>query len=421
MSIHKHDGPRGTRYEVRYRGVNGKERSKRFDTKKAAEAYERQQRTAVQRGDWTDPQASRITLAEWVDEWQRSTVHLTAKTRKTYADSMRLHVLPDVVGADGNVTFEGLGAIPLNKLTTGHLTDWIAALIRKPRRGGSGGDVKPLAPGTAHQAYRVLNVALNAAVAKERLGRNPLAGVKPPRVEQKEMRFLTEQEVALVADAVDPRYRALVLMGCLCGLRAGEMLALRWENVDMLTRTLRVVEQTDEMGGPGAVKPPKSEAGRRAVSMPRAVTEALAAHATLGEIDVDEVDGDDAAETQPDGTDDMPRPLRVVAANETGAATQRRTGLVFTAPEGGPIDLRVFRRRVWAKALTKAGIEGVRIHDMRHTAASLAIKAGADVKMIQSMLGHASAVVTLDRYGHLMPGQAEAVADRLDALMQAAG
>ena len=96
-------------------------------------------------------------------------------------------------------------------------------------------------------------------------------------------------------------------------------------------------------------------------------------------------------------------------------------GLVFTAPHGGMLDLNHFRRRTWDKAVKAAGLEPLRIHDMRHTAASLAIKAGADVKVIQRMLGHASAAMTLDRYGHLMPGQAEAVADRLDVLMGATG
>ena len=85
------------------------------------------------------------------------------------------------------------------------------------------------------------------------------------------------------------------------------------------------------------------------------------------------------------------------------------------------LDLNHFRRRTWDKAVKAAGLEPLRIHDMRHTAASLAIKAGADVKVIQRMLGHASAAMTLDRYGHLMPGQAEAVADRLDVLMGVTG
>ena len=83
-----------------------------------------------------------------------------------------------------------------------------------------------------------------------------------------------------------------------------------------------------------------------------------------------------------------------------------REGFVFTAPDGGHIEPDNFRSRVWTPAVAAAGLTPLRIHDLRHTTASLAIAAGADVKMLQTMLGHASAVMTLDRYGHLMPGRA---------------
>lgn len=96
-------------------------------------------------------------------------------------------------------------------------------------------------------------------------------------------------------------------------------------------------------------------------------------------------------------------------------AGRGRKGFVFTAPDGGHIDPDNFRSRVWTPAVAAAGLAPLRIHDLRHTTASLAIAAGADVKMLQTMLGHASAVMTLDRYGHLMPGRAQEVADRLDA------
>lgn len=89
-------------------------------------------------------------------------------------------------------------------------------------------------------------------------------------------------------------------------------------------------------------------------------------------------------------------------------------GLLFPAPEGGFLRRENFRKRVWAPAVTAAGVAPLRLHDLRHTCASLAIAAGADVKVLQRMLGHASAALTLDRYGHLMPGQARSVADRLD-------
>ena len=104
-----------------------------------------------------------------------------------------------------------------------------------------------------------------------------------------------------------------------------------------------------------------------------------------------------------------------------GYAQAGLDGLVITATEGQPIRLENFRRRDWAPACQRAGIEQLRIHDLRHTCASLAIAAGADVLVLQRMLGHASAAMTLDRYGHLMPGQAEEIARRLsDAAAEAA-
>ncbi len=95
-------------------------------------------------------------------------------------------------------------------------------------------------------------------------------------------------------------------------------------------------------------------------------------------------------------------------------------GLLFPAPEGGFLRPENFRTRVWLPAVQAAGVAPLRVHDLRHTCASLAIAAGADVKVLQRMLGHASAALTLDRYGHLMPGQARSVADRLDEMARRA-
>lgn len=97
-----------------------------------------------------------------------------------------------------------------------------------------------------------------------------------------------------------------------------------------------------------------------------------------------------------------------------------RDGFVFTSPGGGHLEPDNFRSRIWTPAVAAAGLAPLRIHDLRHTTASLAIAAGADVKLLQTMLGHASAVMTLDRYGHLMPGRARDVADRLDVLARSA-
>lgn len=142
------------RYEVRYRGPDGRERS--FRTRKAAEAYERDQRNLREHGGWADPRASRLTLAAWSHEWLRTIVHLRPSTRRIYEDNLRLHVLPS------------LGAVPLGKLTKTDLWRWLAEL--------SAGD---LAPASVHQAYRCRRRVLGAAVGGEVLVRNPPASSHP--------------------------------------------------------------------------------------------------------------------------------------------------------------------------------------------------------------------------------------------------
>jgi integrase len=229
------------------------------------------------------------------------------------------------------------------------------------------------------QAYRTLNRVLAAAVDDELLGRNPLRGVKPPRAKSVEMRFLTQGEVATLAAKIDARYRALVLVAAYTGLRAGELMGLRRRHLDLLRRTITVTEQVQYIGGRHQVLTPKTAAGKRSVAVPATVVRALEEH--------------------------------LAAYAEPGPE-----GLVFTAPEGGYLRLENFRKRVWQPAVAAAGVGRLRIHDMRHTCASLAIAAGADVKVLQGMLGHASAALTLDRYGHLFPGRAQSVAEKLDEM-----
>lgn len=354
------------RYEVRLRGTDGKERSRTFRTKKEAERYERSQQTAIEQGSWVDPRAGKVTLEAWAAEWQATVVHLRASTQRIYAVNLHNHILPE------------LGDIQLGRLTPSMLRAWLAGLTTKV-----GGHGARLAPGSVAQAYRTLNRLLVAAVDDELLGRNPLRGVKPPPTEPKPMRFLSHDEVASLAAAMDPSYRALVLVAAYTGLRAGELIGLRRKQVDLLRRTITVVEQVQYIGGRHLVLPPKTAGGRRSVAVPATVAAALEEHlATYAE----------------PGTE----------------------GLVFSAPEGGYLRLENFRSRAWLPAVATAGVGPLRIHDLRHTCASLAIAAGADIKVLQRMLGHASAALTLDRYGHLLPGQAQSVADRLDEMARLA-
>jgi integrase len=190
-------------------------------------------------------------------------------------------------------------------------------------------------------------------------------------------RFLTPAEVATLADAIVPRYRALVLVGAYGGLRIGELAGLRRSRVDLLRGTVQVAEIVVEVRGVLHVGPPRTRASRRSVGLPRFVVEELAAHL--------------AGPGDPEA-------------------------FVFTAPQGGPLRLPAFRARVWRPAVIAAGLEGLRIHDLRHTAVALWIAAGANPKEVSARAGHSSVSFTLDRYGHLYPEADAALRNRLDAL-----
>ena len=189
------------------------------------------------------------------------------------------------------------------------------------------------------------------------------------------MRFLTARQVEELAAAIDPRYGLLVRFAAYTGLRAGELVALRVRHLNLLRGRCEVGESATEVDGRLVWGPTKTYA-RRTVHLPRFLCDQLAAY--LAE--------------RPHGPDE----------------------LVFTAPQGGPVREQKFVAGIFKPAAARAGLPyRLRFHDLRHTCASLPIAQGASVKAVQAQLGHASATVTLDRYGHLFPDELQQLADRL--------
>lgn len=193
------------------------------------------------------------------------------------------------------------------------------------------------------------------------------------------MRFLTAAEVAELAAAVGPAWETLVYTAAYTGLRWGELAGLRPGRVDVGRRTITVVEQLNELSGRLEWGPPKTAAGRRAVSIPSTLADLLA--------------------------EQLATPMVV------------RSGLVFPTPLGEPMRRSNFARRVWAPATMALELDGLRFHDLRHTAVALAISQGAHPKALQGRMGHSSVTVTLDRYGHLYEGLDGHIADSLDDVL----
>lgn len=233
-------------------------------------------------------------------------------------------------------------------------------------------------PSAAVKAHRVLSLALGLAVRDGRLVRNPADMVRLPREVRRDHRYLTAEEVRRLADAAG-NYDVLIYFLAYTGARFGEMAALRVRRLDLLRRRVEVAESVTAVNGHLVWGTPKGHL-RRWISIPAVVVEML------------------AVQVAGKGPDD----------------------LVFQSPGGEALRASNFRRDAFYPACAYAGIAGLTPHGLRHTAASLAIAAGSDVKVVQEMLGHKTATMTLDLYGHLMPNRMDEVAQRLDVLARAA-
>jgi integrase len=361
-------------YRVRYRDPAGRQRSRVFARSVDAERWLHENETARIRGAWVDPAAGKVRLGEWAERWYATTAALRPTTRRDYRKLLDQQVLP---------AFE---RAPLAAIDTLAVREWLAGLVA----GGLGSK-------RAGKARAVLSQVLDAAVEGGKLSRNVAAGVKPPKVQRAEMGFLDAGQVEALAEAIDPRWATMIRFGAYSGLRPSELTALRVGRLDLLRGTVRVVEAATEVDGHLHWGPVKTHEART-VRLPRSICEEL---------------GEQLA-GRPHGSED----------------------LAFPAPLGGPMRWGKWTRRYFKPAAVDAGLfvtrtvepttgeivvsSALRVYDLRHTCASLLIREGASVKAVQAQLGHATASMTLDRYGHLFPDELDQLAGRLEAARAAA-
>ena len=234
------------------------------------------------------------------------------------------------------------------------------------------------APRTVRRRYGTLRAVLNRAVECDLIARTPCRGVKLPAVAPLDRPQVTAQNVTALAEAMGG-YGLMVYLGAVLGLRWGEVAGLRAGRVDLLARKLRVAEQvTRGARGVSMLGPPKSEAGRRTLSMPVALVELLAGH--LGALGLTGADAD---------------------------------AFVFPAPEGGHLVYGNWRRRVWVPACQTTGLDGLGFHDLRRANATGLVAEGVDVKTAQVRLGHSDPRLTLAVYAQATTEADRAAADRL--------
>lgn len=344
------------RYRVRWYGPDGKPKMKTLARKVDADAERLKMEFRLNDGSYRDPAAARVKFAELADSWLAAQMHLKRSTRNRYRGVLDVHVIPR------------WGTTPLDRIHFEGVAEWLADMLSGQATGG-----RKLSPGSVRKAYVVLSRVLGFAVKARRLAVNPALGVPLPKASPTDHVCLDDMQVEALANAAGA-YRVFIQLLAYTGLRWGEASALKVGRVDLAACRAHIVEAYVEDNGKLYLDTPKNHE-RRSVPIPRFLVEELKHYV--------EKRGDEE--------------------------------LLFTAPQGGPLRARNFRQRFFAPAVTQAGLGHLKVtpHKLRHTAASLAIASGADVNVVQTMLGHKSATLTLDTYGHLFPDRLDEVSKKM--------
>jgi integrase len=352
-SIHAYATAGGERFRVAYRKPDHSQGSKRgFKTKKEARLFLASVDVSQARGEFVDPAAARVTVGDLGAAWLSRRSHLKASYFRSLESAWRVHVEPR------------WGALQVGRIQFTDVQAWVTQMAATS------------SSTTVSRNHGVLAGILDDAVTDRKLPRNPARGVSLPRKSKKRRVYLSHTQVQILADSAGER-RSLVYTLAYTGLRWGEATGLPVRDVDALRRRLAVNENAVNVGGRIVVGSPKTHEVR-SVPFPEFLAEQLAAECA-GKRPEQLVFGDgDRHLRSPDSRDGW------------------------------------FVNAIARAKLTDAAFPTLTIHDLRHTAASLAISAGANVKAVQRMLGHASAAMTLDTYADLFDDDLDAVADALN-------
>lgn len=363
--------------------ATGKVKRLFFYGRTRGEAQAKLEEAKLKLRDGTFVTPNKITLGEWLTRWIEFYVknNVRVSTYNSYRNAANRHIIP------------ALGSRPLQQLTTAELQEFYARKLENGRLDGRGG----LSTRMIHLFHQVISGALKQAVRENLVARNVAEAVKLPRLRYKEMRPLTLEEARrLLAAAKGHRLYPALLLELATGLRRGELFALRWRDVDLNRGLLHVRRIINRVQTPDREKKtalvfeePKTANSRRTVPIPKDVVAELKAHK--------------ARQNE--------EKLRLGAAYEDN-------DLVFATPLGRPVDPDNAGKR-YKTLLKKAGLPGVRFHDLRHTFATLLLEADEHPKVVQELLGHSRIGVTLDLYTHVRPELKQRAAEKINDLLRA--
>lgn len=324
----------------------------------------------------------RQTVAKFLDGWLEHTLKARAKPRsvESFASIVNKHIVP------------ALGRIRLDKLTP----QQVQALLEKKRqpyktktRSGKAIEKHGLSPQSVASIRTVLRSALGQALKWGMVARNVATLVDPPRIPRPQNHVIDADGARKLLDAArGERFEAILVLALTLGMRRGEILGLRWCDINFDERSIRINQALQRVGGKLQVTEVKTERSRRVVAVPDSVVRALKARRARQAQD------------------------RLVAGSDW-----KDGELVFTNPTGGPLE-PITLHRDFKRLLRTAEISTeTRFHDLRHTAASLLLAEGVHLRMIMELLGHSSISLTANTYAHVMPAAMRDVADRMESIL----
>ncbi len=310
----------------------------------------------------------RQTVDQFFAFWLDTMRHVVKpRTWIRYEDFARLHIVPV------------LGRVAIAKLTPQHIQGLYAQKLKEG-----------LSPTTVRHFHMMLHRALDQALRFGVVQRNVTELVDPPRMNRHEMSVLTpEQARALLVAAAGDRLEALYVLALSTGMRQGELLGLRWRDVDLEHGVLSVRATLQFINGQFVFAEPKSARSRRQIALSKRAVEALLGH----------------------------RIRQLEECSALGSAWDVTYDLVFPNQVGRPMNASNMIRREFHPMLKRAGLPYIRFHDLRHTAATLLLRQGVNPKIVSEMLGHASVSITLDLYSHVLPDMQQMAAEAMDAAL----
>jgi integrase len=344
------------RYQVIYRDPAGRQRAKHFGRLIDARDFKADIRIKVQRGEYTDPRDAKTPFEDWAEKYLEEKLRLRPRTKEKYESSLRTHLFPV------------FGEVAVGRITRDDVQAWVIELHERGYE-----------PETIRGHYDLMAAIMRRSEEDRLITKSPCRSIELPAVIAREKRYITEDEVERLVEAVEPRYKALAYTAAYLGLRWQEIAGLRRQALDIRPGRLasvRVVTTIERANGLyRAVEYGKSKAARRTLKMPEFLRDVLRWH------------------------------LKMFKSDEW----------VFPGPEGGFLRYDNFRPRVWNPAVERAGLAPLTFHELRHTAAAFMINDGADPLQVKRRMGHEDIRTTFDTYGHLFPDREEDLVAALDA------